>query len=492
MNEAISRIHRLRSEGRLSAPEAAELLAALGHREQSIADGASPAGMAYGGQDDVPRGQHRNQPDDNVSGHGHADHRQTDPAQPDHAARDQDQQDPAQQRDAQQDSAQQDQAQQDQDQQDPAQQDNTRQDHARDDRGRDDRGRRNYSRREQHRHGAGHGAQQAAGEAWWGLGEDLCETFRAAFKVGAEAWRESWRGTAANGPDVAAASGEFTARGRGRSKEWSTRWLNDSNRVVMSSVVVPEGDQFRCENNEISVSGITDLLFNVAEFNGNRLRAASLNALTLEDGIFRNQQVNGSSLRRIHLQRGMLRDNQFNGSGVARLTLRNGQLSDSVCNGAHLRGMEIVDSALSGLRITGGHLRDTAVLAGSRVDDLRIKAATLHGLCCDASVINDLSFSFIKVRGLVVRDSRLAQVRLHNVVRNGERNRPGSAAVRDLQVLNSKLRDVDFVDCNFDGACIRDCDVQGLTFEGVDFGSHMIVGNRMLEAFATAPTRRHG
>ncbi len=396
MNEAISRIHKLRSEGRISELEAAELLDALGRRDRPAGRGADAGGTAHGehGQQDEARAQA----------------------------------------------------------------------------------------------GARQESAQAGGQAWWELGEDLRETFRAALKVGAEAWREGRRGASPHGPDAAAATGHFAPRGRARSREWSTRWMNDSNRVVMSSVVLPEGDQFRCEDNEISVSGLSGLLFNVAEFNGNRLRAASLNGLTLEDGIFRNQQVNGSSLRRIHLQRGMLRDNQFNGSSVARLTVRGGQLNDSVCNGAHLRGMEIVDSAFSGLRITGGELRDVSVLASSRVDGLQIKAATLHGLCCDASVLEALSLSFIKVRGLTVRDSRMVHVRLHN----GERTRRGSAAVRDLQVLNSKLTDVEFVDCNFDGACIRDCDVQGLTFDGVDFGSRVIAGNRMLEAFATAPARRHG
>ena len=339
-----------------------------------------------------------------------------------------------------------------------------------------------------HQESARRASQQPGGESWWGLGDDLRETFRAAFKVGAEAWREGRRGAFSDGPDAAAAMGRFAARGRGRSREWSTRWVNDSNRVVMSSVVVPEGDQFRCEDNEISVSGLSGLLFKVAEFNGNRLRAASINALTLEDGIFRNQQVNGSSLRRIHLQRGMLRDNQFNGSSVARLTLRGGQLNDCVCNGVHLRGMEIVDSALAGLRVTGGDLRDIAMLAGSRVDELQVRAATLHGLSCHASVLEALSISFIKVRGLSVRDSRLTRVSL----RNSERTRRGNAAVRDLQVLNSKLTDVEFIDCNFDGACIRDCDVQGLTFEGVDFGSRVIAGNHMLETLATVPARRHG
>ena len=344
----------------------------------------------------------------------------------------------------------------------------------------------------------GPGTQHGAREAWSGLGDELRDTFKAAFKVGAEAWRESRRAAAANGAEASAANGSaaaaaagmarFARRGHGKAKEWSTRWLNDSNRVVMSSVVVPEGEQYTCTDNEISVSALSRLLFKVAEFNGHRLRAASISGLMLEEGIFRAQQVSGSSLHRLEVRRGMLRDNQFNGSSVARLTLQAGQFAHSVCNGAHLRDVEIVDSALSGLRITGGDLRDIAVLAGSRIDQLQITAATVHGLRCEASVLEHLTLRFVEVRGFVVRDSRLTNVRLHN----GERTRLGSGAVRGLQVLNSKLTDVEFVDCNFDGACIRDCDVHGLTFAGVDFGSRDIVGNRMLEGFVTASARRHG
>ena len=105
------------------------------------------------------------------------------------------------------------------------------------------------------------------GGAWSGLGDELRDTFRAAFKVGAGAWRESRRAAAANGADAAAANGSaaaaaagmarFARRGHGKAKEWSTRWLNDANRVVMSSVVVPEGEQYTCTDNESSVSALS-------------------------------------------------------------------------------------------------------------------------------------------------------------------------------------------------------------------------------------------
>lgn len=306
-----------------------------------------------------------------------------------------------------------------------------------------------------------------------GLDRAIRDTVRSAFKVGAEALRESAMGGKRGGafagfdfPFGAQASGATRRSRRGGRVE-----NPGENRVVMSRVSSPSGDQFQFEHNEFIVSDVRDLRMHIGEFTDNKLKAVSIADLVLDEGIFRGHQLRGSSLREVTVTHGLMRDNQFNGASVVRLEIRNGQLVDSAVSGGNLRDCTIADSTVEALRVLGGGMRGCEVLATSRLHDVEIRGAFAEHLTVTGSELDDVDIHYCQLKNVTIEKSRLKSIVIGpgDVVRELSDSGWRKHKVRDFTVRNMRMNDVAFIDCRFSDTTFADCEVNDMTFAGVDF-----------------------
>ena len=246
-------------------------------------------------------------------------------------------------------------------------------------------------------------------------------------------------------------------------------WVNDTNSVLLSKTELPAGSDFRCENNTITVSQLRGLLLDGAEFCDNEFNAAQISGIEIREGSFNGQQWQGASLRDVLIEDSHFTNNQSNGASLAGVTLAKSRVCGITINGAQVRELGLSASSLENTRINGAKLKAVILNSDTHVRDLSVNGVMGRNWLFEGAVLDQVSFSALKVDGLLLRNSGFEQCCFENRDWTERLERQDLGTMRDVEFEQTLLNNCRFQECRFDGTRFCGFKASNLVFEGVDF-----------------------
>lgn len=265
-------------------------------------------------------------------------------------------------------------------------------------------------------------------------------------------------------------------------------WVNETNSALLSKAELPAGDDFRCANNSITVSQLRGLTLHSAEFCDNELNAAQVAAVEIREGSFNGQQLQGASLRDVLIEDSHVTGNRSNGASLSGITLARSRLATNTINGAQIRELGLSASSLENSTINGAKLKTLILKADSHVRGLHVNGVMGRNWLMESAVMDEVTFSAMKIDGLVLRNAGLERCTFENRDWPARLERQDLGTMRDVELEQALLRDCRFYECRFSNTRFKGFKASGLTFEGVDFSGLTITSPDALKALS-AETR---
>ena len=246
-------------------------------------------------------------------------------------------------------------------------------------------------------------------------------------------------------------------------------WVNQTNTSTFAKVEEPQGQDFECLDNQITVSQIRNLILNRSEFCNNEFNAAAIADVEVFEGAFCKNALRGSSLKKVLSEQGAFSGNQINGAQLSRFTLKNAQFADNTLNGAQIRELGMVESSLERSHLNGVRLRSLVLRDETRVSELNLHGVFGKSWLLEGAALSDLRLTGLKIDGLHIDHSGLEKCSIRSTEWTERLMQNEPLLVDQLTLQRVIMRNCHFNDCIFDGTLIKDCQIENLTFDKVDF-----------------------
>jgi uncharacterized protein YjbI with pentapeptide repeats len=246
-------------------------------------------------------------------------------------------------------------------------------------------------------------------------------------------------------------------------------WVNDSNSVLLSKTELPAGSDFRCENNAITVSQLRGLVLEGAEFCDNEFNAAQISGIEIREGSFNGQQWQGASIRDVLIEDSHFTNNQSNGASLSGVTLARSRVSDCAINGAQIKELGLSASSMENTKINGAKLKALILNTDTHVRGLNVNGVMGRNLLFEGAVLDQVTFSALKIDGLLLKNSGLEQCAFEYRDWAERLERQDLGRMRDVEFEQTLLSNCHFRECRFEGTRFRGFKANGLDFQGVDF-----------------------
>ena len=263
------------------------------------------------------------------------------------------------------------------------------------------------------------------------------------------------------------------------------RWVNDTNHAQVSHLETPTGEGFTVENNRISAAHIAKLVLEDSKFIDNSLQGGRIYDLTLRNSEISHNQLHGASITESELIDSTLKNAKLNGASFDKLELRQAEIDGGEWNGANMKNVVLDNSRLIEIVIKGGRFKDVTLEADTVVERLRLVGSSWRRCNLSNTTFQDVKMSRQDISDLVCESTVLIDVRFKS-----DWQKP----VKDLTMRNFQAKNVRFRDCEFDKTEFLDCAIDGLTFEGVDFSGLTLTKSSEFEELAkrTRRSTSHG
>ena len=191
-----------------------------------------------------------------------------------------------------------------------------------------------------------------------------------------------------------------------------------------------------------------------ADGEGNRIQLSKMDPPRGQEFVFEDNTIALSKVTRVELTQAEMARNTINASRLEHLTVLRGKLLGAAVNGSALDRITVEGSVLEGLGVGASKVDRLTVRGESRVNGLRLDMCKASELVIEGGVVEDLTFHALKISELELVRSTLKDVKFMA----GESWRSHGLSKSRLESCN--LERTTFVDCRLKGTVLRNVELR--------------------------------